>query len=80
MGDMVGSGATGEMPRGKMADAGERVRCHGKYGWFRDCRKMPRGEMNELTFGSTGEAELPLMELRGDWRLILATTSVKRSN
>jgi hypothetical protein len=76
--DMVVSGILGEMPRGAMTDAGSGAM--GAMSGSGVPGEMPRGEMNESTFGSMGEAELPLMEIRGDWRLILATTSVKRSN
>ena len=74
-GTMVVSSSSGEMPRGAMTDAVlSTMTGSGTAG------EMPRGEMNESTFGAMGEPELPLMEIRGDWRLILATTSIKRTN
>ena len=78
MGDKVVSGTVGEMPRGAMIEAGSGTM--GDMTGSGTAGEMPRGDMNEPMFGSMGEPELPLLEIRGDWRLILATTSVKRSN
>ena len=78
MGVNVVSGKSGEMPRGAMTEAGSGTM--GNMAGSGTAGEMPRGDMNEPMFGSMGEPELPLLEIRGDWRLILATTSVKRSN